>query len=73
VVIGYVGALTLLGVILARGEMSVGAAYAIWAASGIALTAILGRLLFNDVITRKMYIGIILIILGVIAVELGGH
>jgi small multidrug resistance pump len=71
VVVGYGGALALLGVVLARG-MGVGIAYGIWAASGVALTAVFGRLIFKDPLSWVMGLGIALIMGGVIAVELGG-
>lgn len=70
VFVGYGGALALLGVVLAQG-MAVGVAYGIWAASGVALTAMLGRLIFKDPLTWVMGVGIALIMGGVIAVELG--
>ena len=54
--------------------MAIGIAYGIWAATGIALTAIVARILFKDPLTRKMSLGIGLIIIGVLLVELGaGH
>jgi small multidrug resistance pump len=69
VIIGYVGAFTILGIILSIGEMAVGIVYSIWAASGIALTAIFGRMLFKDLLTRKMITGIGFIIVGVVIIE----
>ncbi|RBQ14227.1 QacE family quaternary ammonium compound efflux SMR transporter [Spongiactinospora rosea] len=72
VLIGYLVAFTLLGAVLAQG-MSVGVAYGIWAASGVALTAVLGRLIFRDPLTWMMAAGIALIIGGVLVVELGAQ
>jgi small multidrug resistance pump len=70
VVVGYAGALAFLGAVLAQG-MAVGVAYGVWAASGVVLTAVLGRLIFKDPLTWVMGLGIALIMGGVIAVELG--
>ncbi|MFD9946845.1 DMT family transporter [Nonomuraea sp. NPDC059023] len=72
VVIGYLIAFTLLGAVLAQG-MSVGVAYGIWAASGVALTAVLGRVIFRDPLTWIMAAGIALIVGGVLVVELGAQ
>ncbi|PPH38167.1 QacE family quaternary ammonium compound efflux SMR transporter [Rathayibacter sp. AY1E4] len=68
--VGYVVAFTLLAGALAQG-MPIGAAYGIWAAVGVALTAVLGRWLFQDPLTWTMLGGIGLIIAGVLLVELG--
>jgi len=72
VVAGYVLAFTLLGQVLRRG-MSLGVAYGIWAASGVALTAILARVIFHEPLTRTMALGILLIAVGVLTVELGAN
>lgn len=70
VVIGYVIAFSLLVNALARG-MALGVAYGIWAAAGVALTAVLSRILFKEPLTRVMALGILLIAAGVLLVELG--
>lgn len=73
VVAGYVIAFTLLVNALAQG-MALGVAYGIWAAAGVALTAILSRILFKEPLTRVMALGVLLIAGGVLLVELGaGH
>ncbi|ADD44614.1 DMT family transporter [Stackebrandtia nassauensis] len=72
VAIGYVGAFSLLGAVLAQG-MPVGVAYGVWAASGVALTAVLGRVIFRDPLTWVMAAGIALIIGGVMVVEIGAQ
>jgi small multidrug resistance pump len=51
--------------------MPIGIAYGIWAAAGVALTAVLSKFLFKDPLTRLMSLGIILIIGGVLLIELG--
>lgn len=59
----------LLAVALTLG-LPIGVAYGIWAATGVALTAILGRVLFREPLTALMLGGIALIIAGVFFVEL---
>jgi len=70
VVLGYVGAFVALNLVLRRG-LSIGIAYGIWAAVGVALVALLGKLFFDDPLTPLMGVGIALIIGGVLLVELG--
>ncbi|KQS09929.1 cation transporter [Curtobacterium sp. Leaf183] len=70
VVAGYLIAFSLLAVALTLG-LPIGVAYGIWAATGVALTAILGRVLFREPLTGLMLGGIALIIAGVLLVELG--
>lgn len=72
VVASYLAAFSLLSVVLSLG-MPVGIAYGIWAAVGVALTAIIGRLIFKEPLTWIMGIGIVLIGLGVMIVELGSQ
>lgn len=69
---GYLGAFTLLAVVLRTG-MALGVAYGIWGASGVALTAIGSLLIFGEPITLLMGIGIVVIIIGVLCVELGAQ
>lgn len=69
---GYLIAFGLLALVLSRG-MALGVAYGIWAASGIALTAVLARIIFKEPLTRTMMIGIALIAAGVLVVELGAN
>jgi len=70
VVLGYAGAFVALNLVLRRG-LSIGIAYGIWAAVGVALVALLGKLFFDDPLTPLMGVGIALIIGGVLLVELG--
>ena len=67
---GYVASFSLLGLSLAHG-MPVGIAYGIWAAAGVALTAVLCWFLFKDPLTWLMGLGIVLIMGGVLLIELG--
>ncbi|NHC12317.1 DMT family transporter [Motilibacter deserti] len=70
VAVGYAVAFVMLALALDRG-MGIGVAYGIWSASGVALTALLGRVLFAEAVSRTMACGIVLIIAGVLLVELG--
>lgn len=72
VAVSYVGAFSLLTIALANG-MPVGIAYGIWAASGVALTAIGARVFFKERLTWRMATGIVLIALGVFVIELGSQ
>lgn len=72
VVTGYLSAFTMLTLTL-NGGMGIGVAYGIWAASGVALTAIASRILFREPLTKVMTLGIALIIGGVLLIELGAH
>ena len=49
--VGYVVSFVLLAQALKRG-MGIGVAYAVWAGVGVALVAILGRVLFNEPLRR---------------------
>lgn len=69
---GYAAAFALIILVLRLG-MPLGVSYGIWAASGVALTAIFSMLIFGEPLTPMMIGGIVLIILGVLAVELGSH
>lgn len=70
VAIGYVTSFVLLGATLNSG-MPLGIAYGIWSAVGVALTAVLARVLFKEPLTSMMLLGVGLIMLGVLAIELG--
>ena len=71
VLIGYLGSFAMLWVTLSLG-MPVGIAYGVWTACGVALVAILGRVLFAEPLTRQMLAGIALIIVGVVVIEMSG-
>lgn len=68
----YITAFSLLTIALING-MPVGIAYGIWAACGVALTAIGGRIFFKERLTPRMMAGIGLIAVGVIIIELGAQ
>ncbi|RKW70460.1 DMT family transporter [Galactobacter caseinivorans] len=70
--LGYLLAFTSLALALGHG-MPLGVAYGIWAAAGVALTALVSHWLFKERLTRTMLAGIGLIIVGVLLVELGAR
>ncbi|BBY18689.1 DMT family transporter [Mycolicibacterium litorale] len=67
---GYVGAFVFLTVVLKRG-LGLGVAYGIWAASGVAATAVLSTVIFGEAFTVTMGIGLACIIVGVLLIETG--
>ena len=72
VLVGYVASFVALAFVLRQG-MALGVAYGIWGALGVALTAVMSTLLFDEAFTGLMGIGIALVIAGVLVVELGAH
>lgn len=70
-ILGYVISFALLWATLSLG-MPVGIAYGVWSACGVALVALLARVLFAEPLTRLMILGIALIIAGVLTIELSG-
>lgn len=70
VAVGYVLAFIALTLTLSNG-LPLGIAYGIWAAAGVALTAIISKALFKEPLTWLMSLGIILIIGGVLLIEVG--
>jgi small multidrug resistance pump len=72
VAVGYLIAFGMLALTLAEG-VPLGVAYGIWAASGVALTAIFGALIFKQPFTCVMALGIALIMGGVLLIELGSQ
>jgi small multidrug resistance pump len=72
IVVFYIAAFSLLTIALANG-VPVGIAYGIWAASGVALTAVGARIFFKERLTLRMGAGIGLIAVGVLVIELGSQ
>jgi small multidrug resistance pump len=70
VIVGYLASFGLLAVVLKT--MPVGIVYAIWSAVGVALVAILGKLLFDDPVPPLAMVGMVLIVGGVALVSLSG-
>jgi small multidrug resistance pump len=71
VLVGYVVSFALVWLSLRLG-MPVGIAYGVWSACGVALVALLARVLFDEPLTPIMLAGIALIIGGVLTIELSG-
>ncbi len=72
VVAAYIVSYALFYLCLEQG-MPVGVAYGIWSAVGVALTAVLGRVLFKEPFTWLTGLGIVAIAGGVLLIELGAH
>ncbi|UFU15903.1 SMR family transporter (plasmid) [Curtobacterium sp. C1] len=73
VAVGYIASFIMLTLTLNAG-LGLGVAYGIWAASGVAITAVASKFLFKEPFTVVMAAGIVLIIGGVLFVEIGaGH
>ena len=70
VAFGYLASFLLLARVLRLG-LPLGVAYGIWAAAGVAITAILSRIFFKEPLTWVMILGLILIVGGVLLIELG--
>lgn len=71
VVIGYGAAFYFLSQALKRG-MAIGVAYGIWSAVGVAAIAVIGVAFLGEKLSLVQVGGIGLVILGVLALELGG-
>lgn len=69
-VAGYVGAFVGLSVLLRLGA-PIGVVYGIWAAAGVALTAVIASAVFGEPFTLTIGFGIALVITGVVLVETG--
>ncbi|TDQ52467.1 DMT family transporter [Actinorugispora endophytica] len=70
-IVGYGTAFYLLSQVLRQG-MGIGVAYGVWAALGVTLVAVIGALFLGDTLTWVQVAGIVLVIAGVAALELGG-
>ncbi|MDQ2942513.1 MAG: multidrug efflux SMR transporter [Candidatus Dormibacteraeota bacterium] len=69
-IVGYLASFGLLAVVLK--SMPVGIVYAIWSAVGVALVAVLGKLIFDDPVPPLAMVGMVLIIGGVALVSISG-
>lgn len=70
VFLGYPASFVMLAFTLREG-MTIGIAYGIWTACGLALTSIFGFLIFKEKLHRLSYLGIAIIAFGVYLVEAG--
>lgn len=69
-VIFYALAFFFLAITISHG-MPVAIAYGIWSAVGVALIALLARIIWKEPLTPRMILGLVLIMVGVLLVELG--
>lgn len=69
-VIGYLISFWLLAQI--TGDLEIGVIYAVWSAAGTALVAAIGIALFGEQLSVLKAVGLLLIISGVVALNLGG-
>ncbi|MGW4482432.1 DMT family transporter [Amycolatopsis sp. NPDC004368] len=72
VAVGYGVAFFALSRVLKAG-LPIGIAYAIWAAVGVALVAIIGVLFLREPLNLVMVGGLVLVIGGVVLIEVGGN
>ncbi|SDS62318.1 DMT family transporter [Microlunatus soli] len=70
VVFSYLAAFALLGRAL-RSGMRLAIAYGIWGAAGVAVTALLGGLIFGEVLSATSVIGLGMVVAGAFVVETG--
>jgi small multidrug resistance pump len=71
-VVGETTSFFLLVRVLKTG-MPLGVVYGIWSAVGVAATALLSGLFFDEAFTSSMVLGLVLIIGGVVLIEVGSH
>lgn len=72
VAVGYLAAFVFLTLVLRLG-LSIGVAYGIWGAMGVALTAVMSAVVFGEPLTPMMICGMALVVGGVLCVELGSR
>jgi small multidrug resistance pump len=70
VVAAYTVAFVLMAQVLKTG-MPVGVVYAVWAAIGVALVALIGALFLGERMNLTMIVGLVLVIAGVVLLEMG--
>jgi small multidrug resistance pump len=70
VAVGYSGAIALLAIVVR--SLEVGVVYAIWAGGGTALVALFGVVAFGESVTALKVAGLLLVVLGVVALNLSG-
>ncbi|GAA3533426.1 multidrug efflux SMR transporter [Amycolatopsis ultiminotia] len=72
VVVGYGVAFFALSQVLKLG-LPIGVAYAIWAAAGVALVALVGVLFLKEPVNLAMLSGLVLVVGGVVLIEVGSN
>lgn len=68
VVVGYLAAFYLLSLVVRRIDLSV--VYAVWSGVGIALIAVIGLFLFQEIMTGMRLVGLSLVVAGVVMLNL---
>lgn len=69
--VGLVGSILPVGRAIEHG-MPLAVAYSLWTGAGIAFAAVGGVVLFRDQLTRLQVAGLVLLLVGVVALEAGG-
>lgn len=69
VAVGYLVAFALMAQTLE--SLPLGFVYAVWTSAGIALTAVVGALFWNEGLGAKKLLGIVVIIAGVVLLKMG--
>lgn len=64
----YVAAVWLMAIAMRQLEM--GVAYAVWAASGTVVTALVGIVIYNEQVSLQKILGILLVLIGVFILSL---
>ncbi len=67
---GLVGSIFPVGLAIDAG-MSLAVAYSLWTGAGIAFAAMGGAMIFGDTLSRRQQVGLLLVLVGVIALESG--
>ena len=70
--VGELASFYLLIKVLQAG-MPLAVAYGVWSALGVAATALLSSVFFDEAFTSPMVVGLVLIVGGVVLVEAGSH
>lgn len=69
--VGLVGSILPVGRAIEAG-MPLAVAYSLWTGAGIAFAAVGGAFFFGDTLSRRQWLGFGLVLVGVVALEVGG-
>lgn len=72
VIAGYGVCFFLLSMVLNRG-MPTALAYGVWSCVGIILTAIIAHFAFHDPLNWRMWLGMAIMIVGIVVMQWGSH
>jgi small multidrug resistance pump len=70
VVVGYGTAFALLSIVIKK--IDIGVTYAVWSAVGIVGAAVGGLIFFDQSLSKMAFIGMAIIVVGVVVMNLGG-